>query len=216
MRLKQIYMEHLPIRRIAFTTPPEERARLGEIGITEATEWIERTEGVSVSSVSFSAFSDSALGHWLNARLPANPDGSPDTGHEQSDVVHDLLAHLAEEMIAMHKTKNAEVRGFLDWLAGYTGLPIEEWLLKTNLKAYYQRDWAEMQRILSGNCRRIRRVDVEGREVQERIRREYQASMGTLQPLLARIAAIDHLLDLIVYRLYGLTEEEVAVVERIS
>jgi len=33
----------------------------GEIGITEATEWIESTEGPSVSSVLFSAFSDSNL-----------------------------------------------------------------------------------------------------------------------------------------------------------
>ena len=31
--------------------------------------------------------------------------------------------------------------------------------------------------------------------------------------MLARIAATDRLIDLIVYRLYGLTEEEVAVVE---
>jgi len=32
------------------------------IGITETTEWIESTEGPSVSSVSFSVFSDSNLG----------------------------------------------------------------------------------------------------------------------------------------------------------
>jgi hypothetical protein len=203
----------LPIRRISFTMPQEERARLREIGITEAAEMIGRTEGVSVASLSLSAFSDSTLGRWLNARLPTNPNGSPDAEHEQSDVVHDLLAHLAEQMIGMHKAKNEEVRGFLDWLAGYTGLPIEDWTLKTNLKTYYQHDWAEMQRILSGNRRRIRRVDVEGREAQERIQREHQASVGKLQPLLARIAATDRLIDLIVYRLYGLNEEEVKVVE---
>jgi hypothetical protein len=37
--------------------------------------------------------------------------------------------------------------------------------------------------------------------------------MGRLSPLLASLAATDRLIDLIVYRLYGLTEEEVAVVE---
>jgi len=56
-------------------------------------------------------------------------------------------------------------------------------------------------------------VDVLGREAQERIQREYESSVGKLRPLLARIAATDRLIDLIVYRLYGLTEEEVAVVE---
>jgi len=38
-------------------------------------------------------------------------------------------------------------------------------------------------------------------------------SLGVHQPLLARIAATDRLIDQIVYRLYGLTEEEVVVVE---
>ena len=67
--------------------------------------------------------------------------------------------------------------------------------------------------MLDANRRQIERVDVLGREASERIRREYQASVGKLQPLLARIAATDRLIDLIVYRLYGLTEQEVAVVE---
>jgi len=61
----------LPIRRILFTTPQEERARLGEIGITEATEFIEHTEGAA--SVSFSAFSASAFGRWLDERVPSPP-----------------------------------------------------------------------------------------------------------------------------------------------
>ena len=45
----------------------------GVIGITETTEWIESTEGSSVSSVPFSVFSGSNLGRWLDARLTADP-----------------------------------------------------------------------------------------------------------------------------------------------
>lgn len=198
-------LKHLPIRRIAFTTPMEERETLVGEGITEATEWIESTEGASVSSVSFSAFSGSTLGHWLDARLTADP--------EQSDVVHDLLAHLAEQMIAMNKEKQAETRGFLGWLADYTGLPIEDWTLKTSLKAYYKQDWAEMRRVLDRNRRKSTKVNVKGREASDLIRDEWEASVEKLQPLLARIAATDRLIDLIVYQLYGLTKEEVAVVE---
>ena len=204
-QIKAVNLKKLPIPRISLTTPAEERERLVEVGITEATEWIKGTEGSSVSSVSFSAFSGSNLGHWLDARLTADP--------EQSDAVHDLLAHLAGQMIAMNKEKQAETRGFLDWLADYTGLPVEDWTLKTSLKAYYQHDWEEMRRVLDRNRRRISKVNVQGREASEQIRTEWEASMGKLQPLLARIAATDRLIDLIVYRLYGLTEDEVAVVE---
>ena len=200
-------LKRLPIRRISFTTSPEERSRLVKVRITEATEWIEGTGGLSVS------FSGSNLGRWLDARLPMNPDGSPDTDHEQSDVVHDLLAHLAEQMIEMNKQKQAEVRGFLDWLADYTGRPVEDWTLKTSLKAYYQHDWTEIRRVLDRNRRKITKVDVQGRAASEQICGEWEASTEKLEPLLARIAATDWLIDLIVYRLYGLTEEEVAVVE---
>src|SRR2546423_3825720 len=35
---------------------------------------------------------------------------------EESDVVHDLLAFLAEEMIRLNKEKRAAMREFLDWL----------------------------------------------------------------------------------------------------
>jgi hypothetical protein len=195
----------LPFRHIEFTTPADEREQLVAAGITEATEWLDATERRSVNSVTFSAFSDSNLGHWLAARLTADP--------EQSDVVHDLLAYLAEQMIEMNKEKQAEVWGFLDWLAGYTGLSVEDWTLKTSLKAYYEQEWSEMRRVLDRNSRKITKVNVKGREASDLIRGEWEASVGKLQPLLARIAATDRLIDLIVYRLYGLTEDEVAVVE---
>ena len=40
---------------------------------------------------------------------------------ERSDVIHDLLAGLAEQMIAMNKQKGDEMRGFLAWLERETG-----------------------------------------------------------------------------------------------
>jgi len=56
-------------------------------------------------------------------------------------------------------------------------------------------------------------VDPGARGFQERLRAEYGASLDRLVPLKDRLAATDCLIDLIVYRLYGLTPEEVAVVE---
>ncbi len=41
----------------------------------------------------------------------------------------------------------------------------------------------------------------------------YEDSLAVLRPLLGRIVRTDRLIDFIVYRLYGLTEEEVAVAE---
>jgi hypothetical protein len=205
-------LRKLPIRHIAFATPAGERARLEEIGITEVTEWVEHTEGVAlVSSSSFSAFSDSALGRWLEARLTAEP--------EQSDVVHDLLAHLAECMIRMNQEKQAEVRGFLAWLVREAGAPVESLAHRARLQDYlgdYQKGEPyltldELLEILRRNRRRLQ-ADLSARAFQERLAREYQASLDKLLPLKVRLAATDRLIDLVVYRLYGLTEEEVAAV----
>jgi len=213
-RMKTAYLNPFPVSSFTFTTPPDERARLVGTGITEAAEWTERAEraAASVSSSSFSAFSGSLLGRWLDARLTADP--------EQSDVVHDLLAHLAETMIALNKEKQAETCGFLAWLAREIGAPLDDLIHKTRLQHYlgdYQKGEAhltldELLDILRGNRRRLQ-VDPSARAFQERLEQEYAASLGKLLPLKARLAATDRLIDLIVYRLYGLTEEEVTTVE---
>jgi hypothetical protein len=181
----------LPIRRIEFTTPEEERRALVEDVVERYLAYLEHGEDVMILA-------------FVAARLEAEP--------EQADVIHDFLAYLAEHMIEMHKAKQAEAKGFLDWLADYTGLPIDDWKLKTYVRAYWEYPWSELQRALHQNRKKMKR-DVEGREAQEKIKREFEGSMAKLKPLLARIEATDRLIDQIVYRLYGLTEEEIAVVE---
>jgi len=230
-------LKSLPTRRIAFITSPNERARLLEVGITEATEFTEHTEGAA--SMSFNAFSASVLGQWLDERLfpihtpdpalvrqhnadPLNEDWQlPEEGPaEQSDVIHDLLAHLAEQMIEMNKQKQAEVKGFLQWLEREIGVPIDNLTRKTYLRNYlgdYQKGEShltleELLDILRKNRRRLG-MDPTARAFQERLEQEYRDSLAKLLPLKARLAATDRLIDLIVYRLYGLTEEEVRVVE---
>jgi hypothetical protein len=229
LELRAVHLQHLPIRHIAFTTPPDERARLVEVGTTEATEFIEHTE--RAASVSFSAFSVSVFHRWLDERLspthtpdpalvrqhnadPLNEDWQlPEDGPvEQSDVVHDLLAHLAEQMMALNKEKQAEIKGFLSWLETSLGCPVDDLSGKTYVRAYHERNFDELLSTLKKNRRRIQ-PDLDRRGPLEALRAEWGASMGKLRPLLARLAATDRLIDLIVYRLYGLTGEEVAVVE---
>jgi len=236
-RMKTAYLNPFPIPRIVFTTPLAERERLVEEGITEAAEFIEHTEGTP--SVPFSTFSASVFCQWLDQRLspihtpdpelvrqhnadPLNEDWQlPEEGPvEQSDVVHDLLAHLAERMVEMNKEKQAEVRGFLAWLEREIGASVDDLTGKTRLRNYsgdYQKGephltLEELLAILRKNRRRLK-VDPSRRAFQERLEQEYRASLGKLLPLKARLAATDRLIDLIVYRLYGLTEEEVAIVE---
>lgn len=186
------YLANAPIRRIEFTSPPERRAQLAEKG----RKLCERR--LSQGNASVLEFVARHLA-W-----------------DETDIIHDLLSYLARQMIEMNRDKQAEAKGFLDWLAGYTGLPIEKWRLKTIVKAYWEHDWDAIGRALSENRKGIEQAsgqNVEGREALEAIQREYDQSVAKLEPLLQRIASTDRLINLIVYRLYGLTEEEVAIVE---
>jgi hypothetical protein len=54
---------------------------------------------------------------------------------------------------------------------------------------------------------------VESREAQQAIRRVSEKSMAKVNPLLGRVERTAQIIDLIVYRLYGLREEDVAIVE---
>jgi hypothetical protein len=73
-----------------------------------------------------------------------------------------------------------------------------------------------MQRILKRNQRKLPKVDLDvdayRNEPAQKIREAWETLMETLRPLLKDIEATDRLIDHIVYRLYGLTEE-VGVVE---
>ncbi|VVB87633.1 Uncharacterised protein [uncultured archaeon] len=51
------------------------------------------------------------------------------------------------------------------------------------------------------------------REPKERLQAEFNTSVGKLAPLLNKIKVTDELIDAIVYKLYGLTEDEIKIVE---
>jgi hypothetical protein len=152
----------------------------------------------------------------------------PDAPFEQADVVHDLLAFLAERMIALNKQRQQKMKTFLQWLEaeleiapdakGHQG--IEALTGKTRLKDFlgdYQKGeealaFDDLWEILRVNKRRIGR-NLTPTFMQE-LRTTYENSLSDLLPIKETLRLTDGLIDQIVYRLYGLTEEEVSIVER--
>jgi hypothetical protein len=226
----------LPIRSIDFATPAKEREALARDGIAEAAEWIETAETASAGSapgmrsIPFSVFSGSTLGRWLDDRLSPEPRPGSERAGPQADVVHDLLAHLAERMIAMHKEKQERVEAFWLDLEGVTD--------RDTFADLRERGKWESSLWKAEPCRPF--VDEESRSTRHldeslgwsedcfkafvkmlagkvsnlsEVVGVYRTHHRAFRKLVRRIAATDRLIDLIVYRLYGLTAEEVAVVE---
>lgn len=127
-------------------------------------------------------------------------------------MVHDLLAFLAERMLEMNKHKQQEIKGFLGWLEGYVGAKVEDLIPKTKLQSYYEHDYEGLMAVLRKNSKKLA-IKPALRKPGEDIKAEFEESMSKLLPLRDRIKKTDELIDQVVYRLYGLTEEEIAIVE---
>jgi len=207
LRMFRIFIESLPIRRISSTTLPSERARLLEKARNLYEYCMTKDDQACVTG-------------FVDHHLTKEP--------EESDMVHDLLAFLAEEMIRLNKEKRAAQKEFLDWLVttlkilpdrdGRKG--IEVLTGKSKIADYpgdYQKGesplaFEELLDILLRNKGRLG-VSLSDGGLVERIKTRYEESLGRVLPVKERLAKTDALIDQVVYRLYGLTEEEIGVVE---
>ena len=206
-QLKKSDIEDFPIRRINFTTSSQERANYLEKAKNLYEYCLNKDDQVCV------------LG-FVEHHLSKEP--------EESGVVHDLLAFLAEEMIRMNKEKRVVTKEFIDWLVttlrilsdkeGRNGIDVLTG--KSKLADYpgdYQKGesplaFEELLDILQKNKGRLG-VSLSDAGLVERVRKEYEGSLERVLPLKERLAKTDALIDQVVYRLYGLTEEEIGVVE---
>jgi hypothetical protein len=184
-------VECFPIRRITFATSERDRKKQLEKGKTLYESCVKKGD-------------DKRVTEFVEHHLSTKP--------ERSDVVHDLLAFFAEQMIEMNKKKQKETKGFLSWLEGYSGAKIDDLTNKTKIKNYYELSWEDLLEVLEQNQRRIDKADISRRNPQEKIKKEFEDSLSKLNPLLSQIRTTDDLIDQIVYKLYGLTEKEINIV----
>ena len=142
--------------------------------------------------------------------------------------MHDLLAFLAGEMMRLNEEKWAAQLEFLDWLAEALNISpdkdgrrgIDALTGRAKLTVYpgdYQKGepplaTGELLEILRKNKARLG-INLNGTTIVGRIRKEYEGSLRRVLPMKERLQKTDTLIDALVYRLYGLTEEEVRVVK---
>jgi hypothetical protein len=195
INFRALLVSELPIPRISFTTPVPERAHL----VAELRQLYDEGKHDEILA-------------WVESLLPKDDAGNFIPEQEKSDVVHDLLAFLAERMLEMNKQKQQEIRGFLDWLEGYLGAKIEDLKPKTRILSYYDSDYESLLAVLKKNKKKLT-IDPSRREPGELLRSEFEGSKKKLDPLMERIEKTDELIDAGVYKLYGLTDEEIGIVK---
>lgn len=210
------YVTQIPIRRIAFTTPAEQRTTLAQQGIALYT-----------------SKQHDALLTLVEACLTSTP--------EQSDVVHDVLVALAESMLTLHQQRREALENFmlgLESVLSQTELDKLDRLWTPPNAAKTQngngaengKKLAETQEMLGplvqsninlhediGKLNEEqwkwllkRRVSKPDLVALVKVYRSYQPPIATLDK---QIESTERVIDQVVYRLYGLTQEERMLVE---
>ena len=226
-------VSELPIPRISFTTNKKEREQLADETKNYYKKYVEIGKPNTILH-----FVESRLmkEHKTDAELvkkhnsdPLNKDWKIPEGAlwKQADVVHDILAFLAEQMIEMNKEKQSEIKGFIGWLESQLKIQpdkedkgIDTLTGKKQIKNYlgdYQKEkeylpFEEFWKILEKNKNRIQ-ASLKSRELYENVRLEYDKSLSKLLPLKEKLHRTDWLIDQIVYKLYDLTEKEIKIIE---
>lgn len=174
----------LPLPDIAFTAQASEQKRLAQ-------------QGVRLYEV------DLAAGHTVRILEFAEKQ----LREKRGDVIHDLLAFLAERMMALNKDKQTTAKQFLTDLKDFHGIEARSLTPKTKLDEFWKLQVGEVFAHFRANKLRFKEGD------DEKLRARFQKAQDKLVPLDSQIEFTDRLIDQIVYRLYGLTQDEIKLVE---
>lgn len=188
-------IKRLPIRVIEFVTPKLERDEL----LKQMVNLVSMGDSVRLIGFTETLLVDSPV---------------------KTDVVHDFLAYLAERMIELNKQRQAEMKRLLGWLEGVLKVSVDELTGKSKVRNYigdYQKDepeltFAELDDILFKNKNKVK-VSLNDSRLMAKVRDEYEKSLAVLRPIKSALKWTDDLIDQVVYRLYGLSPEEIAIVE---
>lgn len=176
--VKIVDLEIQPIRNISFTTSPDRRSSL-----------VNEEKGMYLSFIQSTDMQPILA--FVGARLASRP--------EESDVVHDLLAFLEEQMVEMNKAKNAETKTFLNFVESEIGASIDTLSNKTLIQEYYAHDFTKFVDVLVKNKSKIKEgYNPKSPTNRKNLEAWHNDSCSKLKPLIAKINATDTLIDQIV------------------
>jgi hypothetical protein len=152
--------------------------------------------------------------------IPKDKNSNSDTKIKY-DVLHDILVLLSKCMVSNKSVLNDGIKEFTKYVD--IKLSSKNLFSKTtkHQTKYFVGDYRkneshvpfeDLVRFIQKNKSKID-VNLNQPGLLKELEREYEKSLEMLLPIKQRLALTDKLIDQIVYRLYGLTEEDIRVVE---
>ena len=110
-----------------------------------------------------------------------------------------------DNIIKLKKLLQHEINGFKEWLQRN---PYNIDKFSKKLDKYYEQSFDDFLVEL-----KKKKVDIGQRKIQELLKKEFEESVDKINPLLQQIKETDKEIDQMVYELYGLTAEEIDIIE---
>ena len=184
----------LPILNIFFTTSAAMRKKLAE-------------QGENIYEDDLKNIDTSGILAFANKQLELN----------RTDVIHDLLAMLAEQMIEYNKIKFETVKRFHTDLGDFHNIDVHTLTPKTRLDEFWKMEITEVFEHLRKNKKIITGAGLNlSIDDEDKIRNRFTSAKNSILPVERNIEFTDNLIDQIVYRLYGLTDDEIKIVGKSS
>jgi len=199
LRIGPPQISRIPIRRINFSTATNTRKALFE----EAKKLYQKY----LVTKDYNIISD-----FIEDRLPKDKKGDLIIENEESDIIYDILIYLAEQIIELNKQKNEVITEFIEWFEKELDTKIENMTHKKKLIFYYDLDCNEFLDVLGKNQAQLP-IILSDRAVQDSLRKVFEKNLAILSPLINKLKLVDELIDQVVYKLYGLTDEEIETVD---
>ncbi|MBI5680509.1 MAG: Eco57I restriction-modification methylase domain-containing protein [Methanobacterium sp.] len=114
------------------------------------------------------------------------------------------ITKKADQMLKLNKDLMNEINSFKDWLKHTFN--IEKFSQK--LDKYYKLTFDDFLTEL-----KKKKVDITSRKNYNLLKKEFEESISKINPLLQEIEITDKEIDQMVYELYGLTEDEIKIIE---
>jgi len=133
----------------------------------------------------------------------------------QGKINHDRIRSLVDQILDLNRQKQSEEQGFLKWLEAEIDAKIMDLTGVSKLHEYYNLDFSGFHALLAKNKRKLKEgYDPKRRGPKEILEAEFNDSVAKIKVLTAKAEETDRQIDSLVYELYGLTEEEIRIVER--
>lgn len=99
-------------------------------------------------------------------------------------------------------------------MKGEISTPIDDLINKTSIQEYYSHEFQNLIDVLVKNKKKLKaRYDTKSPANYKHLLDWHNTSVSKLKPFMGRIGAMDRLIDQIVNKLYGLTMDEIKIVE---